>query len=618
MKTGTRQDDMQILGHLLQADLQSELSEHIPVQVRCLLKEGTLVIVAQHRAGVEPDPKQIFSFLEETILAEHQAVSNQVKIYLRVAGQKPPYASHSFTTEPLVESVSATDWVEQPDVPTLSSSLTTEEIDSDPIETEFTPGSDTPTTESVPHPWDSPSPESDSESQRIPTPEALPEEAPPQTKSALGRKQPNYSLVPLIVAGIGLSMVVFSGSFYALSRPCVVGSCRAIPDAQELSQRSMATLQNPQSGKEVLEAQQQLKDAIRILESIPGWSSHHGKAQQLITDYQAQAARVDEVVRALKTGARAASKSENPPHPPSKWIEIQSLWREAIAQLEQLPTKSNLQPLAQEKIKAYKSNLAEANQRLVKERQAQGQLQAAKEAALFAEARQGVAQSLPHWQLVYSTWQTAMKRLKQIPQGTTAYEEAKQLSALYLPKMATARDRKTEEQIAANAYDQGLRLAQLAKTAQATNQWSSALNHWRNALTYANQVPNGTFYFGKAQSLVNSYRNSVTQAQGEVQAAVKLQQVRNDLNQTCSGKAKVCNYSIDKNAIRVRLTPSYVQLVRQVALNAQVKSDPNVQSGIVNHVLTLGQALETISDNARIPLQVYAPDGSLIKEHIPG
>ncbi len=639
MKTATRPDDLEILGHLLQADLQSKLSQNVPVQVRCLLKGGTLVLLVQHRAGVEPDPQQTFGFLEQTILAEHQSEAEQVKIYLRVAGQKQPYAFHSFTTEPLVESTATATSVEEiPDASRYSAPSTTEEIegiegiDSNPLETEPTQStSSSATASALPHPWDQPIPGVDAENVQpsepeniaaasdepaVATPGASGDALPDQT---LEKKKFDRSLLPLVATGVGVSLVVFSTSVYFLTRPCVMGPCRAIPEAQDLSQRSAQTLQKPQSGKEVLEAQQQMRTAIRILETIPMWSSKHSEAQDLIQAYAVQAERVDEMVNALKTGARASYKSENPPHPPSRWMEIQSLWREAIAQLEQLPTNSNLQPLAQQKIKAYKANLAETNRRLVKERQAQGQLNAAKEAALIAEARQGVAQSLPHWQLVYATWQTAMKGLKQIPKGTTAYEDAQQLSAQYLPKMASARDRKTEEQIAANAYSQGLRLAQLAQNSQVNNQWSTALNQWRNALTYVNQVPNGTFYYSKARLLANSYTNALKQTQGQLQLVIKLQQVRNDLNQTCSGKAKaqVCNFTLNYNVIKVRLTPTYVQLVKQTALNAQVTRDSQVQSGLVNHVLTLGQALEAISDNSRIPMQVYGPDGSLIKEHLP-
>ena len=255
--------------------------------------------------------------------------------------------------------------------------------------------------------------------------------------------------------------------------------------------------------------------------------------------------------------------------------------------------------MAQQKIKEYQANLAETNQRLAKERQAQEYLKVAKEAALIAQARQGVAQSLEHWQLVYSTWQMVFKRIKQIPQGTMAYEEAQQLSAASLPKMASARDRTTQEKIAANAYKQGLRIAQLAQDSQVNSQWSVAVNQWRNALTFINQVPQGTFYYGKAQLLVNSYKNALKQAQGQLQLAMKLQQARKDLNQTCYGKTRVCNYTIENNVIKVRLTPAYVQTVKQTDLNAKAKGDSKTQVGVVNHILTLEEALEAISDNAK-------------------
>jgi hypothetical protein len=376
-------------------------------------------------------------------------------------------------------------------------------------------------------------------------------------------------------------------------------------------------LQNPQSGKEVLEAQEQLLEAIRILEAIPLWSSYHPQAEERLKVYQAQAERVDEMVTALQTAAKAASKSENPPHPVARWAEIQGLWREAIARLEVLPTTSNLQPLAQQKIRVYKVNLAEANQRLAKEREAQVRLQEAKDAALIAQARQGVAQSLEHWQLVYATWEIAMKRLKAIPQGTTAYDEAKQLSALYLPKMASARDKKSQEQFAANAYNQGLRLAQWAKNAQMDNQWTVALGHWRNALSYLNQIPKNSFYYTKAQSLVSSYSKAFKQAQERLQFAVKVQQIRGDLQRTCTGKMQVCNFAIINNTIKIRLTPAYTKMVKQVALAAKSRGDSNAQAGIVRHIMTLGEALEAISDNARLRLEVYDSDGKLIQTHVP-
>jgi len=604
MKTATRPDDLATLGNLLQASLQSKLTESVPVQVRCLLKDGTLVILVQHPADVVLNSQQTFGFLEQTLVEDHQSISPQVQLYLRATGQKAAYASHSFAVKPLA-GVKATAVEDVPETPGRTKSPT--ETASQSADAEPTQSSNVSETESAePHPWDEPVQGEDSQ----------PDESPQETEAPLKRKL-KPSLLPLLVTGVGVSLLIFFSTLYVLTRPCVIGSCKVISDAQILSEKSATTLQKPSSGKEVLEAQQELTQAIQMLETIPAWSSHHGKAQELIKAYTAQAERVNRMVMALKTAARASYKSVNPPHSPYQWIEIQNMWGDAIARLEQLPTNSNLQPLAQQKIKLYKANLAQANQRLSKERQAQGYLKEARDAALIAEARQGVAQSVEHWQLVYATWQMAMKRLKQIPQGTTAFQEAQQLTALYQPKVASARDRKTAEQIAANAYNQGLRLAQLAKESQANNQWSVALSQWRNALTYVNQVPIDTYYYGKARSLAGSYNNSLKQAQGQLQLVVKVQQARRDLNQTCYGKTKACSYIIDNNVIKVRLTPTYMQQVRQIALNAQAKGDSNVQSGVVNHILTLGEALEAISDNARIPIEVYTPEGNLIQTHSP-
>ncbi|MGB5961551.1 MAG: hypothetical protein WBG73_12875 [Coleofasciculaceae cyanobacterium] len=595
MKTATPKHDLVVLGHLLQAALQSKLSENVPVQVRCLDKDGTLLVMVQHPVDIVLNPQQTFGFLEQMILADHPTVGPKVQMHLRVAGIKQGYASHSF----LIPSTKARETANFGEIP-LGRPLPP------PNPRIEIPPQPNPAATSEPHPWDQPI--------------AGDTEATQEAAEGTPTNQPSNSkrgMLPLILAGAGLSVLIFSGTLYLLSRPCVVGGCQVMSEAEALQQKSTTTLQKPRSGKEILEAQQQLEDAIKLLESIPPWSSQHDKAQELIKSYNAQAERVSTMVGALKTAARAAYKSAGPPHPPFIWTEIQSMWQDAITQLQQLPTNSNLQPVAQEKIEDYQENLSQTNQRLFKERQAQAYLQSAKDAALIAEARQGVAQSLEHWQSVYSSWQWAMNRLKQIPKGTTAYQEAQQLTAQYLPKVASARDRKTQEQIAANAYNQGLRMAQRAKESQISNQLSQAVANWRNALSFVNQVSSNTYYYGKAQALASTYAVALKQTQAQLQVAMKLQQASRDLSQTCYNKTKACTYTIDNNTIKVRLNPAYLQTVRQTAFNAQTKGDTNAQTGVVNHILTLGEALEAISDNARIPLEVYNPDGTIIQAHNP-
>lgn len=602
MKTATRPEELTDLGNGLQEDLQSYLHESIPVQVRCRRSDERLAIWVQHPAEATLDQDQIMAFLEQTIRSQYPLVAQQARVNLLRAGEKKPYMSRSLfldlpEPEPETTIPSEADSVE---------TNQTEETNSS-SEAETPPNLDSEETQAESsHPWDQPIPEVNDKADESES------EQPPSVKLRL-----KSSWLPLVVAGAGLSLVVFLSTLYVLTRPCVMGKCTVLPEAEQLSHKSAQTLQNPESGKAVLEAQEQLQEAIQLVAVIPPWSSYRRQAQQKLQVYQSQSETVADMVEALKTAARAGYESQNPPHPEAKWREVQSLWRDAIAKLEQLPTDSNLQPLAKTKIKAYKTNLEEINQRLLKERKAQEHLKAAQEAARMAEVRQGIAQSLSDWQLVYATWQASMGRLKQIPQGTTPYEEAQELLALYLPKLAKARDRKTQEQISANAYNQGVRLAQLATNSQSDQQWSVALVHWRNALTYVNQVPKQTYYYAKAQSLVEPYRGALKQAQNQLQLAVKMQQARRDLNQTCSGTPSICTYTIDNQMIKVRLTPAYVQMVQQRAMTAKAQGDSQAHAGLVNHILTLGEALEVISDNAQLRVEVYTPEGVMIQSHNP-
>jgi hypothetical protein len=591
MKTATRPDDLEILGHRLQEGLQTKLSPLAAVRVQCQLEDAKLVILVQHPPDVKPDTQQTFQCLEQIVLGDYRSLSRRVQIYLRVAGQKQPYACYSFDVEAMGE------------VP-LAEGRDAAEIADEETEADSPPQVEKPP---IPHPWDEPIPESE------PVAEAQPPEAPiPKAKPS------KMSLLPTVVAGVGLSAVIFLGTLYVLTRPCTIGECRAIPEAEQLSQQSIERLQNPSSGKEVLEAQEQLHDAIDLLAAIPFWSKHHGQAQERLADYRAQAERVEDMVAALQTAARAAYASQNPPHPPAQWSEVQSLWREAITRLEQLPEDSNLQPLAQRKLKEYQNKLEEINQRIVKEQEANQNLEAAKEAALIARARQGVAQELSHWQLVHATWLTALNRLERIPQGTMAYEEAQALTADYRNQAASTRDRKTKEQIAANAYEQGVRLAQYAQAAQNKGQWSAAVIHWDEALTYASQIPSDTYYSPKAKKMVESYAQALQQAQAGLQVATRIQEARRDLNQACYGATPVCSYAINNNVIQVQLSPTYVQAVRQTAINSQLSRNSEAHAGIVNHVLRLEEVLEAIANNAQIPLEVYTSDGVLLESHQPG
>ena len=69
--------------------------------------------------------------------------------------------------------------------------------------------------------------------------------------------------------------------------------------------------------------------------------------------------------------------------------------------------------------------------------------------------------------------------------------------------------------------------------------------------------------------------------------------------------------------IKVRLAPSYVQRIKQTALSADAKGDYKTRASLVDHISRLQEALETISDNARIRLEIYDADGILINSYRP-
>ncbi|MFW6358247.1 MAG: hypothetical protein ACOC0N_03390 [Chroococcales cyanobacterium] len=434
--------------------------------------------------------------------------------------------------------------------------------------------------------------------------------------------QPNKSAqpkswLPLMVAGAGVSFVVLCTSLYVLTRPCVIGECQAIPEAKELAIDSEKILVEPKSGQEILQAQAQLKEAINQLGAIPWWSKYHQQAQPILEQYQTRAVSLEEVVSALKLAAKASYMSQNPPLTEAQWLEIQKLWRDSISRLEQLPSENEFYSFAQEKVRAYQTNLATINYRLNTEKQSQQSLAAAKEAAKLAEVRQSAAHSLQNWVLAYSTWETAIARLQEIPEGTTAYSEAQELLVVYKAKFAEVRDRKNQETFSNSVYNQGLSLAELAKKAESTNQWSQSVFHWQNALNYLQQVPRNTFRYPTAQGLINPYTDSLNQAEEQLRLELKRKQASNDLAQACLETTQVCSHTITDNTIQVRLTPGYMQEVRQTAIEAKVNGDTNTQTNLYNHLLTLDDALKTISNNSGLRLEVYTPEGSLIETHVP-
>ncbi len=599
MKAALNPINLQALGLSLQQQLQTQLSQAVPMQVQCAIKQGILLVLVQHSPGSRPQPNAVFAILEQALQVEPPNLAttdftNQVRLYLRTIGQAQPYATHSFAIEP---AIAPTTFI-QPETTALDAEDEDElEADVEPVDRAGTPledEEDNPFALALPPLTDEPG-------------ELVP----------VSNRAARHNSLPLMILGAGVGLFALATGMYALTRPCVVGGCSAIATAQQLSQTSAQTLQQAKSGQDIKTAQQQLQDAIATLKPIPAWSSHHSQATSLSQSYQQQEAAIAQVVTAQNQAFTAAKKSQNPPHPLPDWVEVQGLWRNAIAQLESVPRDSTAYTYAQKKRQEYQVNLVAANKRLQVERAANTKLDRAKTTAKMAAAREGIAQSVESWQLAYATWQTSINQLRLIPKGTMAHEDAQQLIAAYQPRLIAARDRSTQEQIAANAYNQAIAFAEDAQSFEQQNQWTQAVANWRNALTYAKQVPTNTLYYQDAQPLVSKYNTALTDAENQLRLADIVEGARADLRRTCAGSPRICDFSVTIDLIKVNLNPDYVRTLVRTAITAEANGDISTQVDVREHLSTLEAALKAISQNSHIPIELYDENGSLMGRSVP-
>ncbi|MGH2415001.1 MAG: tetratricopeptide repeat protein, partial [Microcystaceae cyanobacterium] len=366
------------------------------------------------------------------------------------------------------------------------------------------------------------------------------------------------SRFPILLAGTGMSLLLGFCGLYMLTRPCVGGKCQAITQAQQLVQENSTILTASSTDLDLLNAQQKLTQAISILQAIPGWSTYYTEAQNQLQIYRMQLTNLDNFMTTIKTSKKVSQFTQNPPLSLAQWQEIKQQWENAIASLETLSPDSELSAFVQIKLQEYRRKMEKINQNLAAEQQAITSLSTAQQAAKIAQMRSDYAQSFSDWQSVYATWKTVIQRLQEIPPRTTAYQEAQQLLNRYTPQLAMAGSRKNQEQFAWQIYHQAIHQANLAKKAASMNQWSVAVANWQKVLVHLQQIPKTTFQSSQTQSLIATYSQELNQSKIKLKEAIQLQQISNELDQNCSKNYKICDYTIDTNLIKVKLTATYI------------------------------------------------------------
>ena len=599
MQTTVYQPDLQTLGQQLQL-----LFAEMPLGIRCVFKDDSLIVFGQHQSDLSLEPKQVLQSLERKIQSLQIGFTRRVQLYLQKVGQQEPYAQRQFIIQPpppppnprLCSEIenSATDkkaWVPAdeelsdlmyqlvavPQAPEASSALTEVATESSALGT-FTPAS-------------------------LVLLQSAIERVEPVLLNSIWRDRQAMAM-------LGVAMLGCTAGVYGMTRPCVLGNCTELQTARSLSPQITQTLQQANTSQDLQAAQQQIGKAVAMLETIPLWSLRHSEAQTLLKDYRQQNEQVEQITGVEDLATIAFQKSQKAPLPVAEWKSVQTLLQSAIRQLDQPSTNVALMPFVQRQLARYRTKLADAEQQMQQEQQAQQTLNTAQEAVKLAKAREGVAQTPANWQLVRASWQAVLDRLQQVPLGTNAAKEALPLLEAYRAKLGQIDQRILKERSTAQILEQANQQALKAQEFEQNSNWQQAVENWNQAIASVRKVPVGSAYQPAAESLATTYTNSLSQAEQKLQST---QQIQTEVDKLCVGQMRVCNFLSVDTVIKVQLAPTYVGAIN----TAREMGDSNLQAIVADHQLTLRTALEKLATQLRLPVEVYDPENTLLDRHMP-
>lgn len=388
---------------------------------------------------------------------------------------------------------------------------------------------------------------------------------------------------------------------YILTRPCNWGACPLLYEHQHLA----APNPSDSSPAALMGQKTSLGQAIEQLQSIPIWSVYYSQAQTLLGDYYDRDRILTQLLQAQDKAVQARLLVQGSPLPPEQWQKVQQLWQEAALLLGQVPSGSPFFPAARAQLRESRIYLRVAAQRLQAEQKAASAFNSGQLAAQIAQKRQNQARSPEDWQLVTSTWQTAIDRLRQVESGTTKAQPARQLLISYLSYGVKAQARQEQEAKAVKYRQKAQKLAKNAQDWQNKGQWSQAVAQWNQAVAYLQQVPPHSLSYSSTQGLMAQYLLNLHQAQQGFKSAQRLQKISLDLEQLCHQNNKICDHKITKDKIIVTLTPLYFQQVQQTALIAKAQINTQAEIDLLNHLSQLETRLQMIANECGKPLEVY-------------
>ena len=624
---------------------------HPGLTVNCLEHQGRLLVVGQHRTPEVKDPAALFKALEQTLYAALATVSLAespwdgqrlipVRLYLKLKAATRPYAMHTFTWR--LEDTAAMIFPPDSELPPYGRTAVRPNLD---------PEADIENPEAGIPPYGrtavrpNPDPEADIENPEaeIPPygrtavrPNLAPEaelpasvalalwgdpDAPPPEPAQIEpspwvpltqglRDYWSYGVAGLILVGSGLFAV-------ALTRPCVVGRCERLAEAQTHYDQAETTLAIDPNTAALETAQTDLQNAIDRLAPIPYWSGAYGAAQTDLQRYRQELRALQAILQAQTTAAKAADLSQNPPHTVERWVTVHQLWRQAIDQLETVPDSSPAYDYAQKKRSEYRANHSAIGRRIVAEEEAEANFNTAIQTGFLAQQRMETANSLAGWQLATKEWQAAIKGLSLIPQGTLIYDQAQAQMQDYQQHLHHTTNQNHMESVSAHNYDQAIRAARAAAAYEAKGQWSLAVNHWQRAVASAQQIPTGTILAEEGALLMETYEPALLNAQGRLRSAVAIQSLTTTLGSLCSEVGGSCTVREDPTQVQITLANQYAEPLRRAITPPAADGTVAFTQEISAQTQSLIEQVMTLSHQVNRQVAIYDSQGSFVARYRP-
>ena len=229
-----------------------------------------------------------------------------------------------------------------------------------------------------------------------------------------------------------------------------------------------------------------------------------------------------EIAKSL--GWRAALKGQNPPHSEQRWREAAALWRQAIAQLDQITASQTHYEAAQKKKALYQQNLQQVEMHQIAARRptpngiSGPQFSSSRPDWLAVAKGYGwqaalASQNAPHpaeqWAEIAEVWEVALLTLDRVEPTHAQYAEAQQVKARYRQNLSAIRHRYQIEQTTARQL-QALQRAILLLDRTAVSS-ASRDSQLQSIVQQLETIPAGTQAQAIAQQLIRQISPSSDQ-----------------------------------------------------------------------------------------------------------